>query len=596
MREEKNPENNFYSFINNFTKVYKDLLYENYQNCFIKIVSIKENDKWNIIYFLLKFTASNQKEEEIIYSINKRFIFYKKLISLEEIKDYFVKISEEWSYRDNDLIFLFTYPLNIDISFENFKKKLECNCSRQKLKYSKQMHIEYYDQFSPPNGFSFKPFYEDYFQKNKKLINVSSAIINFLGFKLNNLCNPGIFIIYPIESFTLSIETEFNSSDLKLTLKWDINENYRHIILPTYEKDNQINILDKNEKISVPYSFSGQIKLIFKTLKSNLCPSNEDLFFYILNFPKFIIEELINKIEIINTTKEYSRYYEIIKKCIKNWDIPSRFRDEIRVLNLDALLYVVSGNEYKTDSWISPHNKERLQNKKRKLKEFLESIKKHIEGNFKEIGNLKIETGYSDMDAFIKSELSEKLPQLKFSNEVIKDFIELLNFLVNKMVYNQNHREFLQDKADEWFKAHSGESRKEMETKFFHPFIRRILKEKFGEDIFDTPKEARGHVDLKFYSIPIELKVLTDENSRNSENLSGIELLEKKHLQQIKGEIINNRIGFLVGLDYRKNINPELISMPNREYLKFIRNSYQNSQILIVLLIFSANKKPPSKL
>ncbi|MHA1251862.1 MAG: hypothetical protein ACTSRP_17870 [Candidatus Helarchaeota archaeon] len=43
-----------------------------------------------------------------------------------------------------------------------------------------------------------------------------------------------------------------------------------------------------------------------------------------------------------------------------------------------------------------------------------------------------------------------------------------------------------------------------------------MLIENFGKRIPDTPKEARGHVDLKFSSsIPIELKVLTDENSKN---------------------------------------------------------------------------------
>jgi len=132
-----------------------------------------------------------------------------------------------------------------------------------------------------------------------------------------------------------------------------------------------------------------------------------------------------------------------------------------------------------------------------------------------------------------------------------------------------------------------------METGFFQPKIRDILKIHFGQQIFDTPNEARGHIDLKLtFKIPIELKVFRDKTS--SLKTSSIQELEK-HLNQIECEMINSPIGFLIGLDFRKKIDSKETRKPNTEYIKFIFKSYEQTNSLIVLLIFLANKKTPSE-
>jgi len=164
------------------------------------------------------------------------------------------------------------------------------------------------------------------------------------------------------------------------------------------------------------------------------------------------------------------------------------------------------------------------------------------------------------------------------------------------MIYNQNHKEYIQDQAEQWYSEHQNDKVIEMETKFFQPFLRKELKTEFGEKIIDTPTEVRGHIDLKFsITIPIELKVLRDVGKESLSEKSGIEILEEIHLSQFESELINNRIGFLIGLDFRKNIDSAVTRMPNREYVKFILKEYSNSKTLFILLIFSANKKPPSK-
>ena len=135
-----------------------------------------------------------------------------------------------------------------------------------------------------------------------------------------------------------------------------------------------------------------------------------------------------------------------------------------------------------------------------------------------------------------------------------------------------------------------------METKCFHPKMREYLKGEFVEEIVDTPDEARGHIDLKLsFTIPIELKVLKDKKGRKKEdNINALDLLENQHLIQIKSEIINSLVGFLVGLDFRQKINRDLTIMPHPEYMRLKWIKYPQSRGLIIFIVFLANKKPSS--
>lgn len=208
-----------------------------------------------------------------------------------------------------------------------------------------------------------------------------------------------------------------------------------------------------------------------------------------------------------------------------------------------------------------------------------------------------INTGNIDMDEFILSQLKGKFETLELPDNRKEDFMKVLNFLVNKMIYGRNHRDFIQNQAEKWFEENKDKLKIEMETKFFHPFMREKLKGVFGEDIIDTPSETRGHIDLKLsFTVPLELKVLRDKKELNIEDkILGINLLEDQYLTQIESQIINTRIGFLIGLDFRKNLNRKLTIMPNREYIRFKWISYPQSKSLIVLLIYPANMKTPTE-
>ena len=234
--------------------------------------------------------------------------------------------------------------------------------------------------------------------------------------------------------------------------------------------------------------------------------------------------------------------------------------------------------------------------------EFLDSIKQKLLENRieKDKKNDKIleqiDTRYTIMNDFIYRELKNKFKMLKLSLKFQKDFFRVLNYFVNKLVYNNNHKDFLQDYVEEWYEKNKDLSRKEMETKCFHPKMREYLKGEFGEEIVDTPDEARGHIDLKLsFTIPIELKVLKDKKGRKKEdNRNALDLLENQHLIQIKSEIINSLVGFLVGLDFRQKINRDLTIMPHPEYMRLKWIKYPQSRGLIIFIVFLANKKPSS--
>ena len=226
------------------------------------------------------------------------------------------------------------------------------------------------------------------------------------------------------------------------------------------------------------------------------------------------------------------------------------------------------------------------------IKEINREIKSLSE-KLEKSGELKINTGYEIMDEFISSKLKDKLELLKLKNDYENDFFNLLNYLINRMIYSHDYSGFIQEPTEKWWEEHKLDKKIEMEAGFFQPKIRDILKIPFGQQIFDTPIEARGHIDLKLtFKIPIELKVFRDKTS--SLKTSSIQELEK-HLNQIESEMINSPIGFLIGLDFRKKIDSKETRKPNTEYIKFIFKSYEQTNSLIVLLVFLANKKTPSE-
>ncbi len=208
----------------------------------------------------------------------------------------------------------------------------------------------------------------------------------------------------------------------------------------------------------------------------------------------------------------------------------------------------------------------------------------------------QINTGYTIMDDFLIQKLENEFKNLKLPQKFQNDFLRVLNYFGNKLVYNNNHKDFLQDYVEEWYEKNKELSRKEMETKCFHPKMREHLKSEFGEEIIDTPDEARGHIDLKLsFTIPIELKVLKDKKGRKKEdNRNALDLLENQYVTQIKSEIINSYVGFLVGLDFRKKINRDLTIMPHPEYMRFKWIKYPQSRGLIIFIVFLANKKTSS--
>ncbi len=378
MIEKKYTENDFNLLFDNIIKIYKEILSEEYNYFIIKIICIRDGANWNIVYLTLECTSNNQEKKEIIYSENNIFILYKNLILIKNFMNYFLQVDEEWSYVDNDLKFSFLYSISFDTSLETLKKKLECNCYRQKLKCLKQIHIEYYNSFgTTATGFSFNPFSEeDFVNEDRNLKKAEEVIIDFIGYKLDALCVPGIFIIFPIESFNFSIDVDLQDSVVNLSLIWRINEYYKERVMPIYKKNNQRKILDgEREELQIPYDYSGEIEVIFDTRPQfGLCTRKETLYNHVLKFPEIIIGELIKKIKTIEKNEEYIKYYNIVKNFIQINKLESEFGNKIEELKPDALLFIMSGNEYGEKTWILPQDKKKLQNKKQELINLLASI------------------------------------------------------------------------------------------------------------------------------------------------------------------------------------------------------------------------------
>jgi len=226
--------------------------------------------------------------------------------------------------------------------------------------------------------------------------------------------------------------------------------------------------------------------------------------------------------------------------------------------------------------------------------ELIESMENFVK-NLKEYSRkINIDTGDDYMNHFIRVELRDIIENMVLPKKYIDDFFEVLNKLVGEMIQSHEKENILQKLADEWWNIHKDDTMIRMEVDFFQKEIHKILYDKFGKKIHDRPLEARGHIDLKLSTtIPIELKVLRDDI--NAITTSSIEELEKE-LKQIKAEMINYPLGFLIGLDFRKRVKPEQTIKLNTEYIKFIFEKYKQSSRLIVLIIFLANKKIPSEL
>ncbi|MFX1366425.1 MAG: hypothetical protein ACFFCE_01775 [Promethearchaeota archaeon] len=331
--------------------------------------------------------------------------------------------------------------------------------------------------------------------------------------------------------------------------------------------------------------------------------------------PSFAIVLPIKSLKILNPKfKEKDKKKFIKVKWTANQNYHSCFRCKININGRDILI-PIEGKEieikdfhqrdfplifqWSGDPEFFPNN--HILTKFMGIKnEYYHPLKNNVQKSLTKSEDLirnQVDTGYADMNKFLISELQDNFANLRLPQKFCKDFFRVLNFFVNKMVYNNNHRDFIQDGAEEWFEKNRDSSRKEMETKFFHPIMRERLKDVFGEEIIDTPNEARGHIDLKLsFTIPIELKVLKHKKARKREdNKNAFDILESKFTTQIKSEIINSRIGFLVGLDFRKKISRELTIMPNQEYIRFKWLPYAQSKSLIIYLVFLANKKTPSQ-
>ena len=315
-----------------------------------------------------------------------------------------------------------------------------------------------------------------------------------------------------------------------------------------------------------------------------------------------ILQEQCNKFGLgVGSLKEaFGMEYHPRFEFIVNF--PVRYKNPI--MRDDALVFL---SYVKTALSTYIQKVKEMLNNKNKLSDYIQekviSIKKiplktssnPIEN--KDIIRKQVATRYTIMDDYIISELENDFNRLKLPPKFYEDFFRVLNFFGKKIVYNDNHKEFIQDSVEEWYAKNKDRSRKEMETKCFHPFMREKLKDEFGEEIVDTPDEARGHIDLKLsFTIPIELKVLKDNKGRKRDDKrNALDLLENQFTTQIKSEIINSRVGFLVGLDFRQKIDRDLTVMPHPEYMRFKWISYPQSTGLIIILVFLANKKASSK-
>ncbi len=350
MNEKLTIDNNFELFYHNLTKIYKRFLFEDYNNIKIKTVSAKRDNNWNIEYILFELTTEGRNLKQIVYSENSQILLYENTINIEDFFKFFLKEEKNWIFVDNDLKLLFNYPISFDTSEHILMQKIESNCLRQRIECSKQIHLEYINFFRDTGtAFSYKVYdEEDFIDDNNNLIKAHKAVRDFLGFKLNSLGDPAIYISYPIESFQLSTSIDFQESMLYLSLICRINEYYKDKIMPLYIKEGQRKIFSYEEEImQIPYDYSGQIDIsIYTRPQFGVSSSKETLYKEILNFPEVMIDELINKLKSVENNEKYKKYYEISTDIIQtigyNEDLKSKFDN----LKPDALLFGMNGTEY----------------------------------------------------------------------------------------------------------------------------------------------------------------------------------------------------------------------------------------------------------
>lgn len=210
----------------------------------------------------------------------------------------------------------------------------------------------------------------------------------------------------------------------------------------------------------------------------------------------------------------------------------------------------------------------------------------------------RINTRYFDSNKKIKNLLlAPEVIQIimTLDIEIFGNFCEVLEYLINKMHLDKDERRFLQNSADQWWnyrarrKKITKNSKENMETDWFHPKIKNLLYEKFGDKVHYEVNKSRGKIDFEVYSIPIECKVFPKNMGYKS--ISGISLL-KRHKLQAFAETMDTRIGFLIGYDYRSNINAKFLveSIGERLDIEIL------NQKIIFLMVFLGNMKSPSVL
>ncbi len=380
MNEKIIINNNLEIFYNNLISIYKRFLFEEYTNIKIKIVSVKRYISWNLDYILFELTSENKNLKQINYSENFQILLYENTIDMDDFFKYFLKEEKNWFFVDNNLKMVFNNSISFDTSDDTLIKKIESNCLRQRIECSKPIHLEYMNFFRVKGtAFSNREYdEEDFTDDNNNLIKAHEAVRDFLGFRLNSLGNPAIYISYPIESFQLSKRIDFQESVFNLSLLCRFNEYYRDKIMPVYIKEGQRKVFSQEEEIlQIPYDYSGQIDIsIYTRPQFGISSSKETLFKEILNFPEIMIDELKNKLKLVENDENYKKCYEISKNIIQSIGYNEELKTKFENLKPESFLFGMNGTEHSPKTWILPLDYEKLQNKKDELIKFLENIKK----------------------------------------------------------------------------------------------------------------------------------------------------------------------------------------------------------------------------
>lgn len=299
-------------------------LNQNYENLIIKIVALKKEEIYQILYIRIKYTGDSQERYKIFEALDKKAIIIEDIINEQKLSERVIESDGNFIYLLNDLKLSFLKKIEFPENLDEFLQKIKSQYNiPQPIQLLDDINFVYFENLYslghvPDSGsinlmdrsifeeFDFIKSTEEFtnkiFVKNGRLIDGSEYIQKNFGLFLGEQRMPKLIIIFPIKSFSIDYSFQESVIGTKIQIRSSISEEFKKLVDFFYVKGDHTYPIEKND-FNIDFNKKEdklvQIAVFWKN-ESKLMPKDTNIYlkgFYFFDFTPNNLRQEITDLE-----------------------------------------------------------------------------------------------------------------------------------------------------------------------------------------------------------------------------------------------------------------------------------------------------------